>query len=201
MAGRGGPPAAAGDMDAGGGLVHFHRALTAALIAAAVLLPAAAGAAERFLDLKTGEAAFEVVLKDAASGGFEVWMAGNADNPDRPVVLARKGGWRFDATGTALKPATPTAAELERVLRLVNDTFWNPGAATALGADGQVAAYVLPKGAAGAYRFPADNADKTFRLVIDIPDTGGAGGGGGGGGGGAGGGGGGGSGGSGGSGP
>jgi len=173
--------------------------LAAAVVAATVLLPAPAAADEpRFFDLKTGEAAFEAVLRDAASGGYEIWMAGSAENPDRPVVLARKGGWRFDAAGTALNLAMPTPAELERVLRIVEDSFWNPGAATALGADGQIAAYVLPKGNAGAYRFPADAADKTFRLQVDVPDSGGGGGGagGGGGGGGAGGGGGGGSGGS-----
>jgi len=122
-------------------------------VAAAVLWAApgpVVADAPRFFDLKTAEASFEAVLKDAASGGFEAWMAGSAENPDRPVVLVRKGGWRFDPAASTLKPAAPTAAELEKVLRIVEDSFWNPGAATALGPDGTVAAYVLPKGNAGA---------------------------------------------------
>ena len=178
-------------MGAGRGLIRRVHRVAAAAIAAAVLwaAPGPAPADEpRFLDLKTGAASFEQALKDALAGGYEIWMAGSAENPDRPVVLARKGGWRFDPAASALNLATPTAAELEKVLRIVEDSFWNPGAATALGPDGQIAAYVLPKGNPGAYRFPADNADRTFRLQIDVPDSGGGGAGGGGGGGGAGGG-------------
>ena len=107
-------------------------------------------------------------------------MSGTKDNPDGVVVLDRQGGWRFDITGTALNLAKPTAAELEKILRIVNDTFWNPGAATALGPGGTIEAYVLPKGPGGAYRFPADNTDRSYRLEIDDPEALGGGGGGGG---------------------